>query len=423
MKCRFCGYPLEKVFIDLVNAPPSNSYLTKEQLNEPEVYFPLKVFFCEHCWLVQIDEYKKSNEIFNENYAYFSSYSRSWVKHAEDYVKMICKRLSLSKSSRVMEIASNDGYLLQFFVARSIPCFGVEPSAGTAKAAEKKGVESIVDFFGSELAVRIAEERGKQDLIIGNNVLAHVPDINDFVEGLKIVLSDSGTITMEFPHLLRLIQYNQFDTIYHEHFSYFSLHTVEKVFLAHKLKIYDVEELPTHGGSLRIYACHINDDSHDVNPKVEYIKGVEREFGILDPKVYDSFQREANAIKSSFLSFLMDQKRMGKKIVAYGAAAKGNTLLNYCGIKGTDLIEYVVDASPHKKGKYLPGSHIPIFSEERISDDKPDIIVILPWNIKEEIIKQLSYVKDWHSQFVIAIPNLESIDCDNLMINTFMGCE
>jgi len=412
MKCRFCGYPLEKVFIDLINAPLSNSYLTKEQLSEPEVYFPLKVFFCEHCWLVQIDEYKKSDEIFNENYAYFSSYSRSWVKHAEDYVEMICRRLSLNKSSRVMEIASNDGYLLQFFVAKGIPCFGVEPSAGTAKAAEKKGIESIVNFFGSELAVRIAEERGKQDLIIGNNVLAHVPNINDFVEGLKIVLSDNGTITMEFPHLLRLIQYNQFDTIYHEHFSYFSLHTAEKIFHAHDLKIYDVEELPTHGGSLRIYACHANDDSHGVNSKVGSIKKLEREFGLLDSKIYDSFQKKADAIKNSFLSFLIDQKRNGKKIAAYGAAAKGNTLLNYCGIKGTELIDYVVDASPHKQGKYLPGSHIPIVGEQRISDDKPDIIVILPWNIKEEIIKQLSYVKDRHSQFVIAIPNLQYIRYD-----------
>lgn len=407
MRCRFCGHTLEKVFIDLVNAPPSNSYLTKEQLNEPEVYFPLKVLFCEHCWLVQIDEYKKSDEIFNENYAYFSSYSRSWVKHAEDYVEMICERLSLSNSSKVMEIASNDGYLLQFFVKKGIPCLGVEPSAGTAKAAEEKGVESIVDFFGSELAVRIAKERGKQDLIIGNNVLAHVPDINDFVEGLTIVLSDTGTITMEFPHLLRLIQFNQFDTIYHEHFSYLSLYTAEKIFLAHDLKIYDVEELPTHGGSLRIYACHANDDSHNVNSKVESIKRLEREFGLLDCKVYDSFQKKADTIKNSFLSFLIEQKKDGKKIAAYGAAAKGNTLLNYCGIKGTDLINYVVDASPHKQGKYLPGSHIPIVGEQRVSDDKPDFIVILPWNIKEEIVEQLSYVKEWCSRFVIPIPKLE----------------
>lgn len=409
MKCRFCDHTLEKVFIDLINAPPSNSYLTKEQLNEPEAYFPLRAFVCEHCWLVQIDEYKKSDEIFSEDYAYFSSYSKSWVKHAEDYVEMICKRLSLSKSSRVMEIASNDGYLLQFFVAKGIPCFGVEPSAGTARAAGIKGVDSIIDFFGSNLANRIVKERGKQDLIIGNNVLAHVPNINDFVGSLKAVLSDVGTITMEFPHLLRLIQCNQFDTIYHEHFSYFSLNTVEKIFLAHGLKIYDVEVLATHGGSLRIYASHVNNDSRGVTPEVESIKEKEREFGLLNSKVYDSFQKKADTIKYSLLSFLLKQKRMGKKIVAYGAAAKGNTLLNYCGIKGTDLIEFVVDASPHKQGKYLPGSHIPIVPEQRISDDKPDIIVVLPWNIKEEITAQLSYVKNWNCQFIVAVPELELI--------------
>mgnify|MGYP000847427024 CR=1 FL=1 len=407
MKCRFCGHTLENVFIDLINAPPSNSYLTKEQLNEPEIYFPLKVFVCEHCWLVQLDEYKKSDEIFSEDYAYFSSYSKSWVKHAEDYVEMICKRLSLNKSSKVMEIASNDGYLLQFFVVKGIPCLGVEPSAGTAKAAEEKGVESIIEFFGSNLANQIVKERGKQDLIIGNNVLAHVPDINDFVGSLKTVLSDTGTITMEFPHFLKLIQYNQFDTIYHEHFSYFSLNTVEQIFLAHGLKIYDVEELSTHGGSLRIYASHVNDESHSMALGVESIKKKEREMGLLDPEIYASFQEKANIVKHSFLSFLLEQNRMGKKIVAYGAAAKGNTLLNYCGIKGTDLIEFVVDASPHKQGKYLPGSQIPILSEQRIFDDKPDIIVVFPWNIKEEIFAQLSYVKDWGCQFVVAVPKLE----------------
>ena len=409
MKCRFCGHELEKVFIDLINAPPSNSYLTQEQLNEPEVYFPLRVFYCEHCWLVQIDEYKKSDEIFSENYAYFSSYSKSWVKHAEDYVEMICKRLSLSESSSVMEIASNDGYLLQFFVAKGIPCFGVEPSAGTARAAEKKGVESIIDFFNSDLATRIVKERGKQDLIVGNNVLAHVPDINDFVASLKIILADTGTITMEFPHILRLIQNNQFDTIYHEHFSYLSLNTVEKIFITHGLRIYNVEELPTHGGSLRIYARHENDDSHCVTSEVESIKKKEIKFGLLDSKVYDSFQEKANGVKISLLTFLLHQKNMGKRIVAYGAAAKGNTHLNYCGIKGTDLIEFVVDASPHKQGKYLPGSHIPIVPEQRISEKKPDIIVVFPWNIKHEIGAQLSYVTNWNCQLVVAVPKLELI--------------
>ncbi len=313
MKCRFCGNTLEKVLIDMVNAPPSNSYLTKEQLNEPETYFPLKVLVCENCWLVQVDEYKSSNEIFCEDYAYFSSYSKSWVKHAENYVEMICKRLSLTNSSKVMEIASNDGYLLQFFVAKRIPCFGVEPSAGTVKAAEEKGVESITEFFGSDLAIRIVEERGKQDLVIGNNVLAHVPDINDFVKGLKTVLSDTGTITMEFPHLLKLIQFIQFDTIYHEHFSYLSLNTVEQIFLTHGLKIYDVEELPTHGGSLRIYACHLENGSYCVTEAVESLKKKEMDFGLLKPETYSSFQTKADNIKHSFLSFLTGTKKNGEE--------------------------------------------------------------------------------------------------------------
>lgn len=409
MKCRYCGSQLDKVFIDLINAPPSNSYLTKDQLNEPEVFYPLKVWVCENCWLVQIEEYKSSDEIFCDDYAYFSSYSKSWVKHAEEYVEMICKRLSLNRDSHVMEIASNDGYLLQFFVKKGIPCFGVEPSLGTAKAAEAKGVESLVDFFGSRLAGKIIEERGKQDLVLGNNVLAHVPDINDFVKGLKMVLSDKGTVTMEFPHILELIQHNQFDTIYHEHFSYLSLNTVGKVFDKNGLKIYDVEELSTHGGSLRIYACHNEDESYFINENVECIKSREEEFGLLNLEVYQSFQKNVDRVKHQFLSYLFEQKRGGKKIAAYGAAAKGNTLLNYCGIKGTDLIDFVVDVSNQKQGKYLPGSHIPIVDESKILKEKPDIVVILPWNISDEIIEQLSYVKNWSCEFVIAIPNIEVI--------------
>jgi len=409
MKCRFCGCLLNKVFIDLVNAPLSNSYLTKNQLNEPEIYYPLRVMICENCWLVQIAEYRSSKEIFCDNYAYFSSHSKSWVKHAEDYVDMICRRLSLNKFSHVMEIASNDGYLLQFFVKKEIPCFGVEPSLGTAKAAEAKGVDSIVDFFGSNLAEKIIRERGKQDLILGNNVLAHVPDINDFVKGLKIILSDKGTITMEFPHIFKLIQYNQFDTIYHEHFSYFSLNTAEKIFNRHGLKIFDVEELSTHGGSLRIYACHDENNSHLIGENKEYIKNKEKEFGLLNLYAYLVFQKNAYEVKYQFLSYLIEQKRIGKKIVAYGAAAKGNTFLNYCGIKGTDFIDYVVDISPHKQGKYLPGSHIPIVDEKLIVEEKPDIIIILPWNLKNEIVEQLFYTKQWGCKFVIAIPYLEVI--------------
>ncbi len=407
MKCRFCGNNLDNVFIDLINSPPSNSYLTKEQLNKPETYFPLKVLVCENCWLVQIDEYKKSDEIFCGDYAYFSSYSLSWVKHAEDYVETICKRLALSSSSKVMEIASNDGYLLQFFVSRDIPCFGVEPSIGTAKEAEKKGIESITEFFGLDLANNIVKERGKQDLLIGNNVLAHVPDINNFVKGLKIVLSDAGTITMEFPHLLKLIKYSQFDTIYHEHFSYLSLNTVKQIFLKCGLKIYDVEELNTHGGSLRVYVCHVENVSYSSATSVESLKKKELEFGLLKSETYVSFQKKAYNVKHSFISFLLEQKMRGKKIAAYGAAAKGNTLLNYCGIRGTDLIEFVVDASPHKQGKFLPGSHVPIVSEQIIIEEKPDIIVILPWNLKNEIINQLYYTRDWGAKFVTTVPTLE----------------
>lgn len=409
MKCRYCGSKLDKMFVDLVNAPPSNSYLTEEQLNEPEIFYPLRVMVCENCWLVQVDEYKRCDEIFCDDYAYFSSYSKSWVKHAENYFDMICKRLSLNISSHVMEIASNDGYLLQFFVKKGIPCFGVEPSLGTAKAAEAKGVNTLVDFFGSNLAKKIIKERGKQDLILGNNILAHVPDINDFVKGLKIVLSDNGTITMEFPHILELIRYNQFDTIYHEHFSYLSLNTVEHIFTRNGLKIYDVEELSTHGGSLRVYACHNENKSYLTNENVEGIKNKERDFGLLNLDVYLSFQKNIDEVKHQFLSYLIEHKRMGKKIAAYGAAAKGNTFLNFCGIKGTDLIDFVVDASPHKQGKCLPGSHIPIVDESNIVKEKPDIIIILPWNLKNEILDQLSYTKDWGCEFVIAIPNIEVI--------------
>lgn len=412
MKCRFCGNELEHVFIDLTNAPPSNSYLAKEQLNEPEIYFPLKVMVCDSCGLVQVDEYKCSGEIFCEEYAYFSSYSKSWVKHAKDYTEMICQRLSLNDSSSVMEIASNDGYLLQFFVEKKIPCFGVEPSSGTAKAAEKKGIESIMEFFGVFLAQKIVNQRGRQDLIIGNNVLAHVPDINDFVSGLKIALSDSGTITMEFPHLLKLIQFNQFDTIYHEHFSYLSLCTVEKIFMKHGLKIYDVEELPTHGGSLRVYSCHKENIHFNTSESVYQVKKAEAEFGLLNSAIYSGFQNKADFVKHSFINYLIEQKKKGKIIAAYGAAAKGNTFLNYCGIKGTDLIDFVVDASPHKQGKYLPGSHIPIVNEKVIYDNKPDIIIIFPWNIKDEIMEQLSYAKNWGCRFVVCIPELKELNSE-----------
>lgn len=406
MKCRFCGNDIEDVVLDLVNAPPSNAYLHEEQLNEPETFYPLKIMVCKHCWLVQVDEYASSADIFDDDYLYFSSYSTSWVEHARKYVHMITDRLSLSKVSHVMEIASNDGYLLQFFVKKNTPCVGIEPSTSTIPAAKEKGVESIPEFFCAELAYKIITEREKQDLVIGNNVLAHVPDINDFVEGLKIVLNDSGTITMEFPHLLNLLQLNQFDTIYHEHYSYLSLGSVQRIFAAHDLKIYDVEELSTHGGSLRIFACH-NNAEFKIRKSVSDILEIERQFGLETLHVYSNFQECVEKIRLNFLAFLLQAQKEGKSVAGYGAAAKGNTLLNYCGVKGEGMIQVVADASPHKQGRFLPGSHIPVVSPEKIKELKPDYLIIFPWNLKEEIMQQNAFIRTWGGKFVTVIPDLE----------------
>ena len=408
MHCRFCNNLLTHEFIDLVNAPPSNSFLTKEQLSEPEVFYPLKLYVCDNCFLVQIDEYKKSDDIFNQDYAYFSSFSTSWLDHAKKYVDMITDRLRLDAESHVMEIASNDGYLLQYFMQKQIPCLGIEPSANTAQAAREKGIETLEEFFGAHLAERLVQEGKKADLIIGNNVLAHVPDINDFVKGLKIALNSGGVVTMEFPHLMRLIEENQFDTIYHEHFSYLSFHTVRRIFAEHGLVLFDVEELPTHGGSLRIYARHDEDDSKPVTSNVAALLEKEALKGMLQLDYYLGFQQKADKVKYALLAFLLEQKEQGKKIAAYGAAAKGNTLLNYCGVK-KDLIEFVVDASPHKQGMFLPGSHIPVVAEEMIKLSKPDYILILPWNLKDEIINQLNYVNEWDAKFALPIPRLEIV--------------
>ena len=408
MKCRFCNNLLTYKFIDLVNAPPSNSFLTKEQLSEPEVFYPLKLLVCEKCWLVQIDEHKKSGEIFNQDYAYFSSFSTSWLEHAKKYVNMITDRLRLCAESHVMEIASNDGYLLQYFLQKHIPCLGIEPSANTAKAAREKGVDTLEEFFGADLAERLVQEGKKADLIIGNNVLAHVPDINDFVKGLKIAMNPGGTVTMEFPHLMRLIEENQFDTIYHEHFSYLSFHTVCRIFAKHGLVLFDMEELPTHGGSLRIFARHDEDNSKPVTPNVAALLEKEAARKMLKLDYYLDFQQKADKVKYALLSFLLEQKKAGKKVAAYGAAAKGNTLLNYCGVK-KDLIEFVVDASPHKQGKFLPGSHIPVVAEEMIKLNEPHYILILPWNLKNEITNQLNYVNEWGAKFVQPIPRLEIV--------------
>lgn len=407
MNCRFCQTELTHTFIDLVNSPASNSFLTKEQLNEPEIFYPLKVFTCHNCFLVQIDEYKKSDAIFNGEYVYFSSYSTSWLAHAKAYTDKMIHRFVLTGNSQVIEIASNDGYLLQYFKEKNIPVLGIEPTANTAAVATQKGIESVVEFFGTGLAKKLALENRKADLLLGNNVLAHVPDIVDFVKGMKLLLKETGVITMEFPHLMQLVDNNQFDTIYHEHFSYLSFFTVKQIFESAGLELFDVEELPTHGGSLRIYAKH-KDATHAVTENVALLLEKETRKGINKLSYYEGFQFKALNVKLELNQFLIDSKKNGKKIAAYGAAAKGNTLLNYCGIKN-DLIDYVVDANPNKQNKWLPASHIPVVSEVQLKNDKPDYVLILPWNLEKEIMEQLSYIKDWDGKFVIPIPSLKII--------------
>lgn len=406
MNCRFCGKKLVHEMIDLVNAPPSNAFLTREQLSEPEVFYPLKIFLCDSCFLVQVDEYKKSTDIFDSGYAYFSSYSSTWVEHARQYADMMIEKYHYGKDSLIIEIASNDGYLLQYFKQRAIPALGIEPAERTALAAREKGIETIIDFFSSGLARSLAEEGKKADLLIGNNVLAHVPDLNNFVAALKIALKPNGVITMEFPHLMRLIENCQFDTIYHEHYSYLSFLTVNSIFNYHGLELFDVEELPTHGGSLRIYGKHAEDHTRGISENVHALLEEEIAKGLNSTAYYWDFQKRTNLIKYDLLHTLIEQKEKGRKVAAYGAAAKGNTLLNYCGVK-KDLIAFVVDASPHKKGKYLPGSHIPVVGEEEIKRHKPDFVLILPWNIKEEIMAQLDYIRAWDGKFVIPVPHLQ----------------
>jgi hypothetical protein len=408
MQCRFCKSELTNVFIDLVNSPASNSFLTKEQLNEPEVFFPLKVYTCSKCFLVQIDEYKKSDAIFDDEYVYFSSFSTSWLAHAKKYTEKMIERFRFSKDSQIIEIASNDGYLLQYFKEKNIPVLGIEPTANTAKVAQGKGIESITEFFGTSLAKKLVSEGRKADLLLGNNVLAHVPDIVDFVGGMKLILKDTGVITMEFPHLMQLVDNNQFDTIYHEHFSYLSFYTVKQIFNSQGLELFDVEEIPTHGGSLRIYARHINDTSKSVSENVDLLLKKEMTNGINTLSYYEDFQKKSLGVKLGFTGFLTQQKLLNKTVAGYGAAAKGNTLLNYCGIKN-DQIEFVVDANPHKQNKWLPASHIPVVNEAYLKERKPDYVVIFPWNLKDEIVKQLNYIKDWEGKFVIPIPELEVI--------------
>lgn len=405
MNCRHCAEPLHHTFVDLGFAPPSNAYLTEAELSAPEVHFPLKLKVCDHCWLVQTEDYAQADLFFSKDYAYFSSTSTSWLAHAAAYAKDMTPRLGLSRDSFVIEVASNDGYLLKNFVANDIPCLGVEPTASTAAAAESQGIPVLREFFGEALGTRLAGEGRQADLIAGNNVYAHVPDINDFTRGLKAALKAGGTITLEFPHLMRLIEHTQFDTVYHEHFSYLSLHTVAQIFAAAGLCIYDVEELPTHGGSLRIFGTH-QERAPQISTTVAAVLSAEVDAGLLSLAVYEQFQARADEVKNGLLSFLIEQKRAGKKVAAYGAAAKGNTLLNYAGVK-PDLLAFVCDAAPSKQGKYLPGSHIPVFSPEKLKLERPDIVVILPWNIAAEVVQQTAYIHEWGGKHVTAVPTLE----------------
>lgn len=402
--CRFCGSSLRHTFVDLGMSPLCESYLSADHLNQMEPFYPLHVYVCENCFLVQLEEYVSPQAIFGE-YAYFSSYSDTWLRHAEAYTELMVERYNIGTQSQVIELASNDGYLLQYFVERGIPVLGIEPAANVAEAAIKKGIPTVIDFFGEKLAHDLMAKNKRADVLIGNNVLAQVPDINDFVKGMKILLNPRGIITMEFPHLMRLVEENQFDTIYHEHFSYFSFITVEKIFGKYGLTLFDVEELPTHGGSLRIYACHTEDTSKTVMERVRELRSSEVAGGFKNLEHYFSFSQKVKETKRKLLEFLIQAKKEKKSIAGYGAPGKGNTLLNYCGIR-TDFLDYTVDRNPYKHGKFTPGTHIPIYSPDKIKETRPDYLLILPWNFKEEIMKQMSSIRDWGGQFIVPIPEV-----------------
>jgi len=404
LKCRFCGSKLEHTFVDLGMSPLVQSFISAEQMNQMEPFYPLQVFVCGTCFLVQLPEFVAPENIFSD-YLYFASFSDSWLAHAKKYTDSMVERFPIDAKSLVVEIASNDGYLLQYFVEKKVPVLGVEPAANVAVEAVKKGIPSVVKFFSTHTASELAAEGKHADLLLGNNVLAHVPDVNDFVEGMRILLKPHGVITMEFPHLLRLMTENQFDTIYHEHFSYYSFLTVEKIFAAHGITLFDVEELPTHGGSLRIYGRHAEDSSKPVGARVTELRGREQAAGYAKMETYASFSEQVKETKRKLLEFLIGAKRAGKSIAGYGAAAKGNTLLNYCAIR-TDFVDYVVDRSPHKQGKFLPGTRIPVFAPEHIRETRPDYLLILPWNLKDEVMKQNAYIREWGGKFVIPIPEV-----------------
>ncbi|HEV2729262.1 MAG TPA: class I SAM-dependent methyltransferase [Terriglobales bacterium] len=406
--CRFCKSELHRTFVDLGMSPLCESYLQPEQLNEMEPFYPLHVFVCEKCFLVQLEEFVSPAGIFSE-YAYFSSYSDSWLLHCRCYTDQMVNRFRLNQESLVVELASNDGYLLQYFVKKGIPVLGIEPAANVAKAAERKGVRTLVKFFGKRLATELAEEGKQADLLVGNNVLAQVPDLCDFVAGIKILLKPQGVMTVEFPHLLKLMEGNQFDTIYHEHFSYFSFVTAKEIFSAHGLVLFDVEELPTHGGSLRAFGRHSDDRSEATTSRVADLEEKERAAGLQNLESYFLFAEKVKRSKRELLRCLIQAKEAGKSVVGYGAPGKGNTLLNYCGV-GKDLIDYTVDRNPYKQGRFTPGTHIPIYHPDKIGETRPDYLLILPWNLKSEIMEQMSFVREWGGKFIIPIP--EATICD-----------
>ncbi len=402
-KCRFCANELKYSVVNLGMSPLCQKHVKPENANDMEKFYPLHAYVCDECWLMQLEEFATPDEIFADDYAYFSSYSDSWLKHARKYTDLMVERFGLNAESQVVEIASNDGYLLQWFVEKNIPVLGVEPAANVAEVAREKGIRTEVRFFGTETAKSLAGQYGKADLLLGNNVLAHVPDINDFVGGMKAMLAEGGVITMEFPHLQRLIEENQFDTIYHEHFSYLSFVAVNRIFAHHGITLFDVEELPTHGGSLRIYGRHTEDTSKPVTDRAKELLQRELDLGFETLEYYAAFEEKVKETKRKLLSFLIEAKRAGKTVVGYGAPGKGNTLLNYCGIR-TDFLDYTVDRSPHKQGNFLPGTHIPIYAPEKIRETKPDYVLILPWNLKKEISRQMAYISEWGGKFVIPIP-------------------